>query len=149
MGVQLLGEWEGVPDTAELRAERAALAAETAVVSPPAENTEATDLEAFALRIAIDFSPDGQLEMALNEASKLAGRWRVVSQFGDRAVVELAVNADGEGNESLGGEQRRFDLRMGPDSAWFTLREEGADPMFGQLLFRRGTSKPAPAAPSD
>lgn len=136
LGVQLVGRWEGVPDTAVLRAERAAATTEASIVSPPAPNAEATDLEAFQFRIMLDLAAAGGLEMTLDGVRKLKGRWRVVSRFGDRAVIELATAGSG------GEEQRRFDLRLGPGAEWFTLREEGADPQFGQLYFRRGATPP-------
>lgn len=163
---KLVGQWIGSPDTAAAREKRnpsaltrATLANAAAPEAEAAEEAEAddseatskqpanarpTDIEAFAFEVTLNFARGGKVEMWLdNEREKLAGKWLVISEASDRAVIEI-INEANNGKP----EQRRFELFTEEDDKGFTLREEGADPQFGWLYFRRAakpTTKPAKA----
>jgi len=109
-----------------------------------AENgTDTTDLEQLDVRVTMQLEPDHSIVMWLNrrnsgsEASspgqqKQTGTWRVLDALGDRAQLEIVAKR--EGQESV---QRRFELQLLDDGQAMTLREQDADPQFGQLYFKR------------
>ncbi|MEM9185534.1 MAG: hypothetical protein AAGB00_03465 [Planctomycetota bacterium] len=166
---QLLGEWVGSPDSAAAResrtpskltqltgratdganaaGEKAAEEEITAAAdpvnaeSPHPAAAEATDLDAFDFRITLNLRPRGELRMSLSGGAALAGSWQVLVQEGATGVLELVSKPEG-----AVAQQRRFEVAMDPNGAGFTLREEGADPRFGWLYFRRPeAAEPAPA----
>lgn len=181
LGDRLAGRWVGAPDSATERELRtpsvltkstpaAASVAEEATASDgesPEEKEDGlgpTDLEAFEFQITLDFAPGGKLTMWRGQQQEpIDGSWRIESQNGQRAVLEITdqppIAATEKPDENAGaerpaGQQRRFEITMEPEDAGFTLREEGADPLFGWLYFRRESAaggprqEPQPPAPS-
>ena len=140
MTQRLEGEWQGRPETAKERVARE-------WPRPPGEeeadalelelqgiNSQPTDLESqpeFEVGLQLNF--DGTATLSLNEEDELKGRWRLLTSEGSRALIEIAV----ERSEPKGQELRRFEIEFIEETESFTLREEGADKLFGRLLFVR------------
>ncbi len=137
----LVGKWRGKPETSAARGEReqarlVALqqaagiegegAAEKPMPLPP------TDLEQFDFEITMDLASDGTAKMSLGGADERKGTWRIVATDPNGATLELALPEEPQADPI----RRRFELRFtSEERTQFTLREEGADPQFGRILF--------------
>lgn len=132
---RLIGHWEGLPEIAAERTEREWPVKEQAdktVVTP------VTDIEAFPdLRISLQFDRHGKASLSLDGDKELSGNWTLIAGEGKRQILEIAIE-DSEGTVT---ERRKFEIEMlkkqENESDRFVLRESGADPRFGRLLFER------------
>lgn len=110
---------------------------------------EQTDLEAFDFVVSLDFRSDGAVVMKLDGGQQKTGVWKVLSTDVGVSIVELTDTVPPKESPQTPqgsdkppappGEltKRRYALKMSDDGDSFTLREEGVDPRFGWLLFKR------------
>ncbi|MEO1498623.1 MAG: hypothetical protein AAFV43_15880 [Planctomycetota bacterium] len=143
---RLAGKWRGRPESALERIERewpsANVPGKPKLPPDPDEvaDTAATVLEA-ASGVSIEMRLDvaGSAKLALEGSSTLEGEWRLVTAEGRRGVIEIEVDRDAD--EDMPAERRRFRVVFVPPAEGqperFTLAEQGADPLFGRLLFER------------
>ncbi|TWT43453.1 hypothetical protein [Botrimarina hoheduenensis] len=147
---RLVGQWRGTPEQAAERLRRewptagvpASEVASEAATSPAKElpTAERTVLESIEpFEVALDLRDDGVAQLELDGANPLTGRWQVIASEGRRATVEIEVQRAAD--QPAEPERRRFRIafvraREG-QPARFTLAEEGADRLFGRLLFER------------
>jgi hypothetical protein len=160
---QLLGKWEGRPDTFAAQAQRdpiptapgyrapappqgAAVSASKAPAGQvaPLQVSQTTDLESHDFVVTLDFQRQGRVRMELNGAQPIEGAWRVLSTDVGVSVIEIvdqppsvAPQADQPDTDRPAAVKRRFALKWNNEADGFTLREEGADPRFGWLYFKR------------
>ena len=132
---RLVGHWQGRPETAAERTEREWPSEGKADKSATAP---ATDMEVFSdLRIDLQLDHSGKAQLSLDGESELSGNWTLTPGEGKRQLLEIAV----EDAEGIVTERRRFEIEMlkqeEDEPERFVLRESGADPRFGRLIFER------------
>lgn len=160
---QLLGRWQGRPDSAETRAARdaqkygdevASAEATPAGTTPTAEGTadsvteldQTTDWEEFDVTIVMDFVSSDRVEMTLGGEQPVVGTWKVLSTTPSGCTIE--VETEGVSGED-GDKQpvrRRFELLLDEREGTlvgFQLSEAGADAQLGALYFQRPGGKNA------
>ena len=153
----LLGKWEGRPDSLAAKRERNPIptapgyqtrheaqpvsadeqqAAEKLAALQPSERT---DLEAFDFTVMLEFLPKNQVVMSLNGEQQIRGSWKVLSTDVGVSQIELVDGVPSENEDDAQDDltKRRFLLELNAAGDAFTLREEGVDPRFGWLYFRR------------
>ena len=140
---KLIGEWVGEPDPTAGVVQRPVSSAGDFASDEVAEGEATrTDLEAFAFRITLQFQQRGAAAMWLNDNQQpINGSWQVLDALADRVQLELTdqpPSADAD-EQAPPARQRRFEVRFADDGQSFTLVEEGADKLFGRLLFRRSS----------
>ncbi|TWT85879.1 hypothetical protein Pla123a_06860 [Posidoniimonas polymericola] len=153
----LLGKWEGSPDSLAAKRDRnpiptasgytpssgpqtaSAQEEQTAGKLAKLQPSETTDLEAFDFRVGLEFKPQNQVVMTLNGGATIDGTWKVLSTDVGVSQIELidGVPAEGAAAEQPDLMKRRYLLELDEAGDAFTLREEGVDPRFGWLYFRR------------
>jgi hypothetical protein len=137
----LVGKWRGKPETSVARGgrEQARLVALHQAAGMKAEGAAEkplplppTDLEQFDFEIAMDLARDGTATMSLGSEEGRTGTWRIIATDPNGATLELALPEQADADPI----RRRFELRFtSEERTQFTLREEGADPQFGRILF--------------
>lgn len=150
---QLQGRWVGEPDPAAGVVLRPNSEGELVPQVDPdtGEVVEyRTDLEAHPVRITLEFHDGAHVTMWKNEREeRIEGSWQLISTTDSRALLELTDQPpeieqpgpspapEAKQEEKSEAVQRRFELKMAPEGASFTLQEDGADKRFGRLLFKR------------
>lgn len=145
---ELVGRWEGRPDSAQAyqsRQEAAAAAAAVdgadeiaalaarALASPPFPDP--TQLEQYEVRVTLDLARDGSATMWLGDGrERLSGLWVVTPVDEHQSILQIATQPD---DDQQPAERRRFEIRWDADREGFTLREEDADAQLGWLYFRK------------
>ena len=132
---RLVGHWQGRPEAAAERTQR-----EWPVEGKADKSaiTSATDIEAFPdLRIDLQFDRSGKAQLSLDGEEELSGNWKLTAGEGRRQLLEIAI----EDTEGTVTERREFEIEMlkhkEDEPERLVLRESGADPRFGRLLFER------------
>ena len=151
---ELLGDWEGRPDTAAARAEREAekygkrlQASDDAPAAGGEQPAEAaTDWEQYDVTLRMKFVNHDQLEISLDgDPNPVEGTWKVISV----TPAECTIEVETPGGESLAEDaspevvRRRFQLtldRRDGECVGFVMREAGADRGLGAIYFRRATA---------
>lgn len=155
----LIGAWEGRPDTVAAKRARNPIPTapgyeELAESDTPAKSTEADDeleslqpseqtyLEAYDFAVLIEFKANGLVAMQMNGGQLINGVWRVLSTDVGVSIIEIIDGVPPEDGEepteaALPLTRRRFSLELDKGNHGFTLREEGVDPRFGWLHFKR------------
>jgi hypothetical protein len=140
---RLVGTWQGRPDTAAAYRQRQEFATPTSSDEEPtpSEPPAKTVLEEYDFAITMDLHRDGSATMWRDDGlDRLDGTWKVLESTSHHVRLQLATarNADDPTTaDSTTAEVRNYRIDFTTDDAEFTLAEEGADPQFGALLFRR------------
>ncbi len=142
---QLLGRWEGHPDTAAARSEREQkqYGGQNAG-GTSRETAPATDWERYDAIVYFDFQSAERLEMSLDGDEKIrSGRWQIVTSTPAACTIEVRTDSSGEldvDGALAESTLRRFELELderGGECIGFLLSEVGADRQLGALYFRR------------
>ncbi len=149
---ELLGRWEGHPDTAAARAERekkkyGLVPNIEAVDHKATDSVTNTDWERYDVTVYFDFLSAHRLEMSLEGNEDIqTGNWRIVASTPAGCTIEVRTDRPSEqtGNKTS-DEPRRFELELDKREGkcvGFLLSEAGADRRLGTLYFRRaGTTQ--------
>lgn len=145
MAADLLGEWEGRPDTAAARAKREAEKYGDKPSDDPNRTSEnarekVTDWEQYDIAVKFNFVSRTQLEMSLADGTEpRSGTWQILETSPTGCIIEVETATGPEQSP----EARHFQLEMDErDSTLFgfLLTEVGADRQLGALYFRRPDS---------
>ena len=139
--MELLGTWEGRPDTSAARAEREEerYGKRDSSVESVGLLTESTvtDWENYDVGVTLDFQSRSEVSLTMSgEEQSVSGSWKMV-QSGPVACTIAIETPTGEGDTP---ELRRYKLELDQDGGelkGFLMREVGADRSLGTLYFRR------------
>ncbi|NOY41806.1 MAG: hypothetical protein GXP26_08225 [Planctomycetes bacterium] len=149
---ELLGRWEGHPDTAAARAERekkkyGQVPGLESAEDKTTDTVSSTDWEQYDVTVHFDFQSAHRLEMSLEgNGDILAGDWHIIASTPAVCTIEVTTDppTSQTGSKTLAEEEpRRFDLeldRRDGECVGFLLSEAGADRQLGTLYFRRAPS---------
>ena len=149
---RLVGQWEGSPAPTRpgggvQEAPSPAAEATEATEAPATTSAAVTDLESFDIRITLDLDEDGRVRMWREDRrDELTGTWKVLDTLGPTNRLQITANAAPEASSAPGerDQLRHFQIEWDESGESFTLVEEGADPQFGFLTFRRLTNANSP-----
>lgn len=144
---QLLGEWQGQPDTTEQRELREAEKygdkpeKEDSQTSPAKDDTP-TDWEAYDVAVSMNFVSRTEVSIAIDgNAQPVSGTWNILQSGPSDCTIEVKTPTGKEGAEELRRYRLELDLREG-DLHGFLMTEVGADRTLGALYFQRaGTAR--------
>lgn len=140
---ELIGKWEGRPDTATEREKREAEKYEDQQEETAKSDSEGdlpTDWEAYDVAVAIEFVNRTDIKVSLgSEAEPVVGTWSMLQSGPSGCTIEVKTPTGEEGAEEL--RRYRLELDQRKDQLHgFMLTEVGADRGLGALYFKRPES---------
>ena len=137
---ELLGSWEGRPDSAAARQQREAekYGDQTPDGKEPDPSSETpSDWEAYDVAITMEFVSRTELAFSLTgDSSPVEGSWKMLQAGPSSCTIEVTSPTGAEGSDEL----RRFHLELDQREGalhGFLLSEVGADRGLGALYFSR------------